>query len=372
MDVSVVIVSYRVKYFLEQTLLSVEEALQGISSEIMVIDNDSPDDSLAFLQERFHDVKFIANKDNVGFARANNQGIMQAQGTFTLILNPDTIITRDCITTAIEWMNEHQQCGAIGIRMFDGNGNFLPESKRAFPTPWVSFCKIFGLSSMFPNSRVFSRYHLRYLSDRKPQQVDILSGAFIFARTSVLKEIKGFDESFFMYGEDIDLSYRIVKAGYQNWFLPVEMLHYKGESTKKNSMRYVHAFYDAMLIFYRKHFPHYSAIAYPIIKLGVIVRASIAVVKQVVTAPFKGKRNKKPSQTAWVILSDNPSAVALKAEISGYSTAIPASGQATAIIDDGTYSYSQIVEIIAKNTRPKLNFSIYSSRNGIIISPKMQ
>ncbi|MBQ4367509.1 MAG: glycosyltransferase family 2 protein, partial [Muribaculaceae bacterium] len=270
MEVTVVIVNYRVKFFLEQTLRSVMEALEGLQSEVIVVDNHSGDDSIAFQRQRFPGVTFIENPENVGFARANNQAIMQAQGKFTLILNPDTIITRDCITQGLAWMRDHERCGAIGVRMVDGNGVFLPESKRSFPTPWVSFCKIFGLSALFPRSRWFAKYHLRYLDDRQPHAIDILAGAYMLCRTALLQQVGGFDEDFFMYGEDIDLSFRLVQAGYENWYLPVEMIHYKGESTKKDSMRYVRVFYEAMLIFYRKHFPRFSVLFYPIVKLGVL------------------------------------------------------------------------------------------------------
>ena len=243
MELTVVIVNYRVKYLLEQTLRSVEQAMQGIAGEVIVVDNLSGDDSIAFSRERHPGVTYIENQENVGFARANNQAIMQARGEYTLILNPDTIITPRCLQDGIAWMRSHPKCGAIGARMMDGNGVFLPESKRSFPTPWVSFCKIFGLSKLFPRSPWFAKYHLRYLSDLEPQCIDILSGAYMLCRTNVLQQLGGFDEDFFMYGEDIDLSYRIVKAGYENWFLPTPMVHYKGESTHKDSMRYVRVFY---------------------------------------------------------------------------------------------------------------------------------
>ena len=188
-DITIVIVNYRVKYFLEQTLRSVQEAINGLQAEVFVIDNNSGDDSIEHSKRLFPWVKFVENKKNVGFARANNQGIVAAQGEFTLILNPDTVITRDSVHKPIEWMREHPDCGAVGVRMVDGNGVFLPESKRAFPTPWASFCKIFGLSKLFPYSPVFAKYHLRYLSDREPHQVDILSGAFMLCRTLLLQQV---------------------------------------------------------------------------------------------------------------------------------------------------------------------------------------
>ena len=282
MELTVVIVNYRVKYLLEQTLRSVEQAMQGIAGEVIVVDNLSGDDSIAFSRERHPEVTYIENQENVGFARANNQAIMQARGKYTLILNPDTIITPQCLQEGIAWMKSHPKCGAIGARMMDGNGVFLPESKRSFPTPWVSFCKIFGLSKLFPRSRWFAKYHLRYLSDLEPQNIDILSGAYMLCRTKLLQQLGGFDEDFFMYGEDIDLSYRMLRAGYDNYYIPTLMLHYKGESSNKNTYHYVHIFYQAMYIFFRKHYGNYNwALSLPI-RLAIYMKgASEYVVRQI-------------------------------------------------------------------------------------------
>ena len=372
MDITVVIVNYRVKLFLEQTLRSVEEATQGLDAEVIVVDNNSGDDSIDFVRQRFPQVTFIENTDNVGFARANNQAVMRAAGLFTLILNPDTIISRPCIEQCIEWMRGHERCGAIGVRMVDGNGVFLPESKRAFPTPWVSVCKIFGLSALFPRSRWFARYHLRYLDDRQPHRIDILAGAFMLCRTTLLQQVGGFDEDFFMYGEDIDLSYRMVLAGYENWFLPVEIIHYKGESTKKDSMRYVRVFYEAMLIFYRKHYPRMGVVFYPIVKLGVLVRASMAALKRLLKWPKRRAGGAHAAHARWVVLSDDPARVATAAGISTYGTSLPADGAASVLIDDGTHDYDAIIGIIASGSRKGLDFHIWSHRNQLIISPKMQ
>ena len=372
MELTVVIVNYRVKYMLEQTLRSVKQAMQGMTCEVVVVDNNSGDDSIAFSRDRHPEVTFIENKDNVGFARANNQAIMQARGEYTLILNPDTIITPQCLQEGMSWMRSHPNCGAIGARMMDGNGVFLPESKRAFPTPWVSFCKIFGLSKLFPRSPLFAKYHLRYLSDKEPQHIDILSGAYMLCRTSVLQQLGGFDEDFFMYGEDIDLSYRIVKAGYENWFLPTPMIHYKGESTHKGSMRYVRVFYDAMLIFYRKHFPRFNVIFYPIVKLGVIVRAGMAMARRLFRRAFPNKGRQASEQWPWVIISDKASTVAQQTSIPNHKTDIPPTGCYNVLIDDGCHSCAQIVDYIGKHGGDaRLAFHIYAERHRIIISPKM-
>lgn len=372
MELSVVIVNYRVKYLLEQTLRSVEQAMQGMTGEVIVVDNLSGDDSIAFSRERHPNVTYIENQENVGFARANNQAIMQVRGEFTLILNPDTIITPQCLKEGINWMRSHAKCGAIGARMMDGNGVFLPESKRAFPTPWVSFCKIFGLSKLFPRSPWFAKYHLRYLSDEEPQCIDILSGAYMLCRTNVLQQLGGFDEDFFMYGEDIDLSYRIVKAGYENWFLPTPMVHYKGESTRKDSMRYVKVFYDAMLIFYRKHFPRFSVIFYPIIKLGVVVRAGMAMAKRLIKRVLPASGQPANEQWPWVIISDEPSEVARRAGIKIFQDSLPAKGNYNVLIDDGCHSYAQVVDYIREHgSDNRIAFHIFAARHDTIISPKM-
>lgn len=372
MELTVVIVNYRVKYLLEQTLRSVEQAMQGMTGEIIVVDNLSGDDSIAFSRERHPQVTYIENQENVGFARANNQAIMQARGEFTLILNPDTIITPQCLQEGIAWMRSHPKCGAIGARMMDANGVFLPESKRSFPTPWVSFCKIFGLSKLFPRSPWFAKYHLRYLSDLEPQCIDILSGAYMLCRTAVLQQLRGFDEDFFMYGEDIDLSYRIVKAGYENWFLPTPMVHYKGESTHKDSMRYVRVFYDAMLIFYRKHFPRFNVIFYPVVKLGVVIRAGMAMARRLVKRLLPSHAGAPSEAWPWVIISDKSNEVAQRAGISDFTDKLPSAGKHNVLIDDGCHTCAQVVQYIREHSdKDRLAFHIFADRHGIVISPKM-
>ncbi len=366
-----VIVSYRAKHFLEQTLRSVRESLEGLQGEVIVVDNDSADDTMAYVKPKFPEVTFIENQENVGFARANNQAIALARGRYTLILNPDTIITPESMRASLQWMERHPDCGAIGLHMIDGNGHFLPESKRAFPTPWVSFCKIFGLSKLLPRSRFFAKYHLRYLEEQKPHAVDILAGAYMFCRTRLLQQIGGFDEDFFMYGEDIDLSYRMTREGFSNWYLPVSILHYKGESTKKDSMRYVKVFYEAMLIFYRKHFPRFRALVYPFIKLGVLVRQGLAIMRRVCGRLLPKKSVAAGDRAPWVILSQTPDAVAKAAGIRHYTTALPQDASANVLIDDSSYSYQQIVDTIAANRRGDVYYHIFASHSQIVITPKM-
>lgn len=255
LQLSIIIVNYNVRYFLEQALWAVQLAAKGISHEICLVDNDSKDDSLSMVRERFPNVKIIANTHNPGFSIANNQAIRQAQGAHILLLNPDTVVREDTFHKCLAFMEQHPTAGALGVRMLDGAGQFLPESKRGFPTPFVAFCKTFGLSKLFPKSSLFNRYHLGFLSEKENHPVEVLAGAFMWMRKDVLDKVGLLDESFFMYGEDIDLSYRIVQAGYQNYYLAeTEIIHYKGESTKKGSLNYVRVFYQAMIIFAKKHF----------------------------------------------------------------------------------------------------------------------
>jgi GT2 family glycosyltransferase len=257
MELSVVIVNYNVKHFLEQCLCSVQKAIttSKINAEIIVIDNGSKDNSIGYLTHHFPCVKFIANTENSGFAKACNQGYKLSSGKYVLFLNPDTIIPEDCFFKCICFFETHADAGAIGVRMLDGHGNFLKESKRAFPAPVTSLFKLFGFARLFPASKTFSRYHLGYLDENKNQEVDVLAGAFIMARRDVLDKLHGFDETFFMYGEDVDLSYRIQKMGFKNYYLAeTSIIHFKGESTKKGSLNYVRMFYSAMSVFVRKHY----------------------------------------------------------------------------------------------------------------------
>ncbi|MBP6732366.1 MAG: glycosyltransferase, partial [Chitinophagales bacterium] len=255
MQLSIVIVNYNVRYFLEQCLLSVKRAVEGIEAEVFVVDNASADGSVEMVQQKFPFVKTIANKNNVGFSKANNQAIELATGKYVLLLNPDTVVAEDTFTKCIAFMDARPDAGALGVRMVEGKGNFLPESKRGLPTPSVAFYKTFGLSKLFPKSETFGRYHLGFLSEHETNEVEILSGAYMFMRKSALDKTGLLDETFFMYGEDVDLSYRIIKAGYKNfYFADTTIIHYKGESTKKGSLNYVKVFYNAMIIFARKHF----------------------------------------------------------------------------------------------------------------------
>ena len=255
MVLSVIIVNYNVKYFLEQCLCSVQKAIAVIDAEIIVIDNHSTDGSLEYLRPLFPSVIFLVNEKNIGFGKANNIALQKAKADFILFLNPDTIVNETCFSHCISFLKTAQNNGAAGIRMIDGSGKFLPESKRSFPSPVSSFYKLIGLASLFPSSKCFNHYALGNLDKNKTHEIDVLAGAFMIIKKEVLEKVSGFDESFFMYGEDIDLSYRIKHAGYKIFYLgETTIIHFKGESAKKQNINYVRMFYNAMDIFVSKHY----------------------------------------------------------------------------------------------------------------------
>jgi GT2 family glycosyltransferase len=284
MKLSIVIVNYNVKHFLRQCLDSVLDATQNIEAEIFVVDNSSQDQSVEMVQECFPQVHLIANKENVGFSRANNQAIDMAKGEYILLLNPDTLVQKDTFEKSIQFMDEHPDAGALGVKMINGEGEFLPESKRALPIPSVAFYKIFGLSKLFPKSKKFSSYHLTYLDDNEINEVEVLAGAYMLLRKTAIDKVGSLDNTFFMYGEDVDLSYRITQGGYKNYYYPeTRIIHYKGESTKKGSLNYVIVFYKAMQIFVEKHFIGGAAKIYRhFLNFAIWLRAGLAILKRVV------------------------------------------------------------------------------------------
>ena len=278
MKLSIVIVNYNVEHFLEHCLLSVRKAIKNIDAEIFVVDNNSVDSSVNMLKNKFPEVKLIKNKENVGFAKANNQAIRISTGEYVLLLNPDTVVEEDTFTKCLSFMDSHIDAGGLGVKMIDGQGKILKESKRGFPTPWVCFCKMTGLASIFPNSKKYCGYYMGHLPYTETNQVNILAGAFMLIRKKTLDEVGLLDETFFMYGEDIDLSYRITKAGWKNYyFADTSIIHYKGESTKKGSLNYVYTFYNAMDIFAKKHLSGgQTKIFSLIIKLAIWARATLS------------------------------------------------------------------------------------------------
>jgi hypothetical protein len=260
-DISVIIVNYKVKEYIANLLSSIERAKQDYNLEIFVVDNDSGDDSISFLRNRFPEVIYIENKENLGFGKANNQAIQQAKGEFSLIINPDTIVSEDTFSVLIGHMNENPDCGAAGCKILNPDGTFAPESRRSVPTIWSSIAKITGLSSIFPKSKLFGQYYMSWLDEDTASEVPVLSGSFMFWRTKLLQDLGGFDERFFMYGEDIDLCYRIQETNYQIDYVPeTSIIHYKGESTRKGDLRYVRIFNKALYQFFDKH--HSSRYSY--------------------------------------------------------------------------------------------------------------
>lgn len=306
MTLSIIIVNYNVKYFLEQCLESVfnsdlllEESVDGVSGpqnsetsklpidlEVYVVDNASVDGSVEMVAEKFPQVHLIANSDNPGFATANNQALRQCTGDLMLLLNPDTVVERDTFRKCVEFFNAHPDCGGLGVKMINGEGKFLKESKRGFPTPAASFYKISGLIRLFPHHPKIAAYYMGHLDEDETNPIDILPGAYLMISREALNKVGLLDESYFMYGEDIDFSWRIKLAGYQNYYLPsARIIHYKGESTKRGSMNYVYTFYNAMSIFVKRYFSDGNARLFNfLLNMAIWARASFSFVKRLIQA----------------------------------------------------------------------------------------
>lgn len=334
MKLSVVIVNYNVKYFLAQCLDSVLRATRSIDSELFVVDNCSSDQSLEYLIPLFSEVKFIENKENVGFSRANNRAIRESTGEYVLLLNPDTVIGEHTLLRVCDFMDAHPEAGALGVKMIDGFGTFLPESKRGFPSPWNSFSKMSGLARLFPKNKLFGGYHLRYLDEDRINEVDVLSGAFMLLRKTALDKAGLLDETFFMYGEDIDLSYRIRQAGFVNYYFPELILHYKGESTKKD-IRYVRNFYEAMLIFFNKHYPDSNRIFKFMIRGAVVTYGFFSAVSKLLQCSGEKPKNQR------------------KEEI---------------VFNTSETSYEEILQQMDKNPKKDILYRIYHPDRGITIA----
>ncbi len=293
MKLSVIILNYNVRYFLELCLYSVRKATQYIDTEIFVIDNASTDSSIEVLKDIFPNVNFIQNNKNLGFPKGNNIGVKEAKGEFICILNPDTVVAEDTFEKLFLFIENKADVGAVGCHLIDGSGNFLPESKRGIPTPWVAFTKIFSLYKIFPNISWFNKYYAQHISEFQTGKTDILVGAFMLMKRSLYLDLQGFDENCFMYSDDIDLSYRILQKGLQNYYVPTtSVIHFKGESTVKDK-QYLKRFSDAMQYFYTKHFKK-SYIFDGFMKVGSI---SFAVVK-------KNKTHKKLIPESYIIVSN--------------------------------------------------------------------
>ena len=296
LKLSVIIVNYNVKYYLDQCIRSVLRAFEVMKkasssdssvneevAEIIVVDNHSADGSVDYLEQRYPQklfpmVRFVRSAHNLGFARANNIAIRQSRGEYVLLLNPDTIVGEYALKASVDFMDVHEDAGAVGVRMLGAQGRRAMESRRGLPTPMVSFFKMLGFCNRWPHHRLFGKYYRGYLPWDEPCQIEVVSGAYCMLRRKALDEVGLLDEDFFMYGEDIDLSYRVLKGGYHNYYLPVDILHYKGESTQKSSFRYVHVFYEAMLIFFRKHYSGMTFLLSLPIKTAIYAKALMALV----------------------------------------------------------------------------------------------
>ena len=283
MKLSVIIISYNVKHYIEQCIRSIWKSAEhaGIETEVFVVDNNSRDNTIEHLVNQFPAASYphlhlIANSRNVGFGRANNQAARQAKGEYILFLNPDTLLTENTLGDCIKFADICPDLGGLGVRMIKADGAFAFESRRGLPTPWTAFCKMSGLAAAFPHSKLFGKYYMRYLDEEQIEEIEIISGAFFMTTQKALQRCGLFDEDFFMYGEDIDLSHRMRLAGLHNYYHPTIILHYKGESTQKSSYKYVHIFYEAMLIFFKKHYRHYHQVLSIPIKFAIIARAIIA------------------------------------------------------------------------------------------------
>jgi GT2 family glycosyltransferase len=288
MELSVIIVSFNVRDYLKRCLLSVQNATYNIDCEIFVVDNNSGDGSADMVRDEFPGVNLITNKANKGFSTANNQAIRQSSGEFILLLNPDTIVQESTFSKCIGFMKNHIEAGAIGVRMVDGEGNFLPESKRALPTPATAFFKTFGLSYLFPGSGLFNRYYLPHINSFETSRTEVIAGAFMFMRREALKKTGLLDEDYFMYGEDIDLSYKLLKAGFNNYYFPeVQIVHYKGKSTSRNSYNDIHHFYRSMRIYSRKRNKEKLSPLYFIIIPAIYFREGISLFNRFLKIGFK-------------------------------------------------------------------------------------
>jgi GT2 family glycosyltransferase len=273
MELSVIIVSFNVREYLQQCLLSVNAASQNIETEIFVVDNNSDDHSAELVQNEFPSVKLIINKTNTGFAVANNQALRIASGRILLLLNPDTLVEKDTFSKCIDFINCHPDAGSLGVRMVNGDGIYLPESKRAFPGPRTAFFKSFGISYLFPKSPFFSKYYLPQIDSNEISVTEVISGAFMMIRKEALEKSGLLDEDFFMYGEDIDLSYKLLQTGYKNYYFPgTQIIHFKGKSTPSNSNTDILHFYNAMRIYVRKR---YSGKKVSLIRIVLLIAISV-------------------------------------------------------------------------------------------------
>jgi len=360
MQLSVIILNYNVRYFLEQCVLSVQKALEGIDGEIIVVDNNSSDASCTMMQRKFPEIKFIANKENLGFPKGNNIGVAQAKGEFLCILNPDTVVAEDTFSEILNPKNWSANTGIIGCKLIDGTGNFLPESKRGVPTPWVAFTKIFGLYK-FSNS--LGKYYAHHLNENESGKVDILVGAFMLIKRELYNKIGGFDENCFMYSDDIDLSYRVLQEGKHNYYFhETTVVHYKGESTIRDG-KYMKRFQEAMNFFYKKHF-NVSIFFKVFMKIGIVL---FSIVKR-----FQGKIKEKVQPENYVLVTENSNKTqlinALEEKLNVKFTEMISDGNRIEfIIDLNTISFKKAIHWMESNKKKNHTFKLLPPNSNFIL-----
>ena len=377
MVLSVIIVNYNVKYYLAQCLRSVEKAIKEIDAEVIVIDNASSDGSVTYLQQQFPFVKFFSNRTNTGFGKANNLGLAHSSGDLVLFLNPDTIIPEDGLLKCIAFLKSRGDAGALGVKMIDGSGKYLPESKRGFPSFSTSFFKLSGITALFPHSHKLAKYYLGHLPKDEVNEVDVLAGAFLMVKREVLNVTGAFDEAFFMYGEDIDLSYRIQQAGWKNFYFPLtSIIHFKGESTKKGDLDYVRMFYKAMSIFVEKHYAGSSSGLYPVfIQLAISLRAIPTALKTFISSRQAETPNAMSEVALICSTDDSRQIIAIlektkrvrKFQISTSLPSIEMLGSVQEIVFSETViSYKQMIALMQQLKDPPA-FRFYNSTAAVII-----
>ena len=383
---TVVIVSYNVKDYVCQCLLSLRRALRDVDAEVCVVDNHSGDGTVDFLREKFPEIKVVASPHNLGFARANNMAIRQTESEFVLLLNPDTFVGEQTIRQSLDFMDEHAEAGGLGVRMLKIDGSDALESRRGLPTPMVAFYKMVGLCARYPKHRRFGQYYMGYLSWDEAARIDVISGAYCLLRRKALDEIGLLDEDFFMYGEDIDLSYRLLKGGYENWYLPSKILHYKGESTEKSSFRYVHVFYKAMLIFFRKHYSQMSLLLSLPIKITIYGKAftTLLQIQMGKLRRYLGfVDNNRTRQPLYIFLATAENlekcrkiavgkgleAQYFEAVPDGHlSMELPADRPICAVYDTSAYRFEEILELFSKNPVGNVKIGTFLPENNMIIT----
>ncbi len=362
MQLSIIILNYNVRYFLELCVISVQKAIQNINAEIIVVDNNSSDESCEMMKTRFPKIKLIENKENSGFPKGNNIGVDVAKGEYICILNPDTVVAEDTFSKILNPKNWKPNIGIIGCKLIDGTGNFLPESKRGVPTPFVAFTKIFGLYKI---SNLFGKYYAQHLSENQSGKVDVLVGAFMIMKRELYQEIGGFDENCFMYSDDIDLSYRISQKGYSNYYFhETSVIHYKGESTIKDGT-YMKRFQEAMNFFYKKHF-EISFFFAVFMKIGIVLFSFIK--------KFQGKRKSKVELKNYILISNNEilkqkleDQFQKPVKIFDSTKSISKKSNCEIIFDNNYVDFKTVIELLETNKNRNFTFKILTKATDFLI-----